>query len=621
MDSVSCASAGDCSAVGNYFDSSGNQEGLLLSEVAGKWAKGVEATPPATAGSNPFLGLDSVSCASAGNCSAVGTFLDSSGNQQGLLSTESSGKWAKAVEASPPADTRANPLVFVGSVSCAKPGDCSAVGNYVDSSGNWQGVLLSESSGKWAKGVEAVLPANAGSNPDISLGSVSCASPGDCSAVGTYDDKSGNVQGLLLSESSGKWAKAVEATLPATAGSSTGVGLGSVSCASPGHCSAVGTYFDSSANQQGLLLTESSGKWETGVQAVLPSNVAANPGVELGSVSCARSSPGNCSAFGTYDDPSGNIEGLLLSESSGKWASGVEAVLPANAGSNPNIAVGSVSCASPGDCSAVARYEDTSHNSQGLLLGSETPVAPTVTSLAPNAGSTSGGNKIAVNGTGFTPGATVKFGTTASQSVTFVSSTRLTVVVPAHLAGVVNVTVTSSGSASTPSSRDLYAYGRPTVGSFAPTAGITGSTVTITGTHFVPGTKAKFAGLASPSVTFVSTTEIKAVVPDGAVKGKIAATTPAGTGSSATNFTPTLSITSFSPASDPVKTVVTINGVGFTTSSTVKFNGIAASRVTYVSAKQLKATVPPTATSGPITVTNTAAPRGTVSTRARYTVT
>ena len=54
----------------------------------------------------------------------------------------------------------------------------------------------------WATGVEASLPANAGTNPDAGfapvLGSVSCASAGNCTAVGTYDDSSRHEQGLLL---------------------------------------------------------------------------------------------------------------------------------------------------------------------------------------------------------------------------------------------------------------------------------------------------------------------------------------------------------------------------------------------------------------------------------------
>ena len=246
---------------------------------------------------------------------------------------------------------------------------------------------------------------------------------------------------------------------------------------------------------------------------------------------------------------------------------------------------------------------------------------PSVSSLSPNAGPIAGGTKVTINGANFVSGAGVKFGATASGSVTFVSATQLKAVAPAHAAGTVDVTVTTPGGTSALVTGDHYAYGVPTVTSFAPGSGITGSVVTINGGGFAPGATVKFGATASPSVTFVSGTQVKAVVPNGAVTGKVSVTTVAGTGTSVSNFTVTLSITSFSPASGPTGTVVTINGVGFNSSSTVKFNGHAASSVVHVSSTKLKATVPSTATTGPITVTNTSAPPGTVRSATNFTKT
>src|SRR5207245_2786970 len=171
--SVSCASAGSCSAVGGYTDGSGHEQGLLLTEAAGTWATGVEATLPLNAGSNPFASLNSVSCASAGNCSAVGGYHDSSSHAQGLLLTATRGTWATGTEAIPPPNAGSTPVGSPSSVSCASAGNCSAVGDYYDSSVHEQGLLLAETAGTWATGVEAILPANAGSDPTASLGSLS----------------------------------------------------------------------------------------------------------------------------------------------------------------------------------------------------------------------------------------------------------------------------------------------------------------------------------------------------------------------------------------------------------------------------------------------------------------
>ena len=177
---------------------------------------------------------------------------------------------------------------------------------------------------------------------------------------------------------------------------------------------------------------------------------------------------------------------------------------------------------------------------------------------------------------------------------------------------------TTHAGTSASTNGDLYAFGPPIVSSFAPASGITGSVVTINGTSYVPGATVEFGALASPSVTFVSTAKLQAVVPNGAVAGKISVTNPAGTGSSATNFTPTLSITAFSPTHGPTGTLVTISGIGFNSGSKVRFNGTSATAVSFISSTQLRATAPAGGTTGPITVTNSTAPTGTVKSRAYY---
>jgi hypothetical protein len=247
---------------------------------------------------------------------------------------------------------------------------------------------------------------------------------------------------------------------------------------------------------------------------------------------------------------------------------------------------------------------------------------PTVASVKPDNGATAGGAKVAISGTNYVSGATVAFGSTPATGVTFVSSKQLTAIVPAGSAGSVNVRVTTPGGTSAISSKNLYAYGPPTVTSFAPSSGITGSSVTVTGTAFAPGVVVMFGSFKSAKVSIVSGTQLKATVPNGdGTPGTISVMDAQGTGTSSTVFTPTFAITGFSPTSGPVGTVVTINGVGFTSSSVVKFHGATATAVTFVSANELQATVPSGATSGTITVTNTAAPVGTVTSATSFTVT
>jgi hypothetical protein len=202
-----------------------------------------------------MVSLSSVSCASAGNCSAVGSYTTRSGAQQGLLLTETAGVRVTAAEASLPAEARAYPMVDLASVSCASAGNCAADGRYMDRDGNEQGLLLSERSGAWATGVRAQLPADAGAHPDAALGWVSCRAAGECTASGTYHFSSGDSHGVLLSETAGAWTTGVEASPPMNASSNSNVWLGSVSCATVRVCTAIGMYTDSAGGVQGLLVS------------------------------------------------------------------------------------------------------------------------------------------------------------------------------------------------------------------------------------------------------------------------------------------------------------------------------------------------------------------------------
>jgi hypothetical protein len=82
----------------------------------------------------------------------------------------------------------------------------------------------------------------------------------------------------------------------------------------------------------------------------------------------------------------------------------------------------------------------------------------TVTGVSPDAGPTAGGNTVTITGTGMVGGATVKFGGTASSSVTFVGSTEIKAVAPAETAGAVNVRVTTGAGTSPIVSADAYTF-------------------------------------------------------------------------------------------------------------------------------------------------------------------
>jgi hypothetical protein len=150
----------------------------------------------------------------------------------------------------------------------------------------------------------------------------------------------------------------------------------------------------------------------------------------------------------------------------------------------------------------------------------------------------------------------------------------------------------------------------PTIASFTPTSGITGATVRITGTHFTSASKVAFGALGA-SFKVVSASEIEAVVPSGETSSTISVTTPVKAVTSSSSFKATLSITSFAPQVAFAGKPVTVTGVGFTKTSSISFDGQVVA-TTFVSSTSLKATVPAGAKTGAISVINSSAPVGTV---------
>jgi hypothetical protein len=74
--------------------------------------------------------------------------------------------------------------------------------------------------------------------------------------------------------------------------------------------------------------------------------------------------------------------------------------------------------------------------------GSPSP-APTVSAISPTTGKTGGGETVTISGENFADGLAVLFGEAAAVAVTFISSTTITAVTPAHAAGSVDIVVTN----------------------------------------------------------------------------------------------------------------------------------------------------------------------------------
>ena len=228
---------------------------------------------------------------------------------------------------------------------------------------------------------------------------------------------------------------------------------------------------------------------------------------------------------------------------------------------------------------------------------------PSITTVSPNSGLSTGGTAVTITGTDFVSGATVTFGGT-SASVTFVNSTQLDVTTPAHVVGAVDVVVTNP-DAQFDTSVNGYTYDSapaPSVTGVSPTSGSTagGTSVTITGANFAAGATVKFDTLAATGVTFVDSTTITATTPAhalGAVSVTVTnADTQSGTRASAYTYAtppaPTVSTISPSTGSTAGGTSVTITGANFAAGATVTIGLTAATNVIVVSDTQITAKTP-----------------------------
>jgi uncharacterized repeat protein (TIGR03803 family) len=150
-------------------------------------------------------------------------------------------------------------------------------------------------------------------------------------------------------------------------------------------------------------------------------------------------------------------------------------------------------------------------------------------------------------------------------------------------------------------------------------AELVGAHVGMFGQGFSRASVVKFGGVASTSVTLSGTTYLTAKVPSGAHTGTVTVTTGSTTLTSPQTFKVKPKITSFSPLSGPVGTLVTINGTGLIQSTTVKFGTVKATTFTVVSDSEVTADVPSGLSKGAVTI-SIVTPGGTANSPTKFTV-
>jgi hypothetical protein len=360
LDSVSCATAGNCSG-GGFYQTGGpccQSEAFVVSRVDGAWGTALEV--PGIAGLNQAGKAEviSVSCSSPGDCVAGGYYT--SGHDPGgsvamtsaFVVSQVNGTWGMAREAPGIAALNTGGQASITSVSCRSPGNCSAGGFYdiFSSPGccRSEGFVISQVSGTW--GSARKIPGTTGIN------SVSCASPGNCGAAAK----------LVVSQVNGVWGAAKNVAVP----SGSGFGharITTISCAAPGDCSAGGS---GTREERSVVVSQVNGVWATAREIRGTAALIKGERSLVASVSCAA--PRNCTAggYGFRSMAAGSSTRefavpYVAIQRKGGWGRAVRIPAIGTVSKNGFAVVTSVSCASPGNCGAAGRYSTTTYNPDG----------------------------------------------------------------------------------------------------------------------------------------------------------------------------------------------------------------------------------------------------------------
>jgi len=275
------------------------------------------------------------------------------------------GVWQRATPVPGLAKLNAGGDAEIDAVSCGSPGNCAAGGTYTDRRRHEQAFVATERNGTWQQAIEipglATLNAGGYVYPIVSL---SCASAGNCVVGGAYELRSARDVAFVADEVRGTWHRAHRVPGIDALDAHGNAEVAAISCAAAGSCAAVGGYARGFAGVLGskvFVAVESQGRW--GVARALPGLAALRPRLPYAAgISCG--SPGNCAIAGAYISRSGNIQSFVADEVGGKWVPALHVAGPRPRRHGAALTLEAVSCPASGDCAAGGSYERQS------LLGS-----------------------------------------------------------------------------------------------------------------------------------------------------------------------------------------------------------------------------------------------------------
>lgn len=226
---------------------------------------------------------------------------------------------------------------------------------------------------------------------------------------------------------------------------------------------------------------------------------------------------------------------------------------------------------------------------------------PTVSLVTPNTGFTAGGEGLTISGSDFEEGCTATIGGSAVGSLSYSGPSTLTGTSPGGSPGAKDVVVTNPGmeQGTLPGG---FTINGPDVTQIAPTYGTSwgGTSVTISGTGFVPGVSVTIGGSALTGLSLLGDTTITGSTPAGTLGQKdVVVTNPGDYSDALTNGYTYGEAGAPSPSNvNPMSgttaggTPVSIGGINFAVGDTVTFGGTAATNVLVVNQSTITCDTP-----------------------------
>ncbi|HET7015116.1 MAG TPA: hypothetical protein VFI65_14460 [Streptosporangiaceae bacterium] len=319
---VRCTSAENCWAVGRYSGAT-SQLTQALHWTGTTWAM-VPTPSPGGTNALDFSELSDVSCTSASDCWAVGDYGNraSSGITRDLVLHWTGKKWFKVKVPDPGGTAQPGDVSSLAAVRCASPKDCWAAGTA--STGGGPGaqfnMMLRWNGTKWSMfGVPSPTGLMTGAFNE--LNGLSCTSTKSCMAVGDYGG--GSVSGSVFLNQTvrwngKKWSLVKTPNPDGTAAGDSNV-LNGVTCSATNNCWAVGNLGStiSGGAETGEILHWKGTKWSL-TKSPNPGGTDGGDRTILNSVRCVTQK--DCWAVGLSSTGSAPLRNLTLHWNSVKWA-------------------------------------------------------------------------------------------------------------------------------------------------------------------------------------------------------------------------------------------------------------------------------------------------------------